>query len=145
MDDLKDNIFHKIINGLVPSFKVYEDADFLVILDRYPSKIGHCLILPKIPAKDIFDLDDKSAQGLYKLAKRIAYAIRAATGCDGINILQNNGSCAGQVIFYFHLHIIPRFNEDDIQIIKEAKNYETADFEILAEKIKFVLDGDKNE
>lgn len=109
MDTLAGSIFYKIIQGDMPSHKVYEDEDFLVILDIFPTNLGHCLVLPKVPAKDIFGLDEKTAEKLYPLAKKLALAVKKATACDGINILQNNGKAAGQVVFYFHLHVMPRF------------------------------------
>jgi len=136
MSNFSDNIFYKIIQGEAPSHKIYEDDDFLVIMDIYPANLGHCLILPKIPAEDIFDLNEKSAAGLYPLAKKIAAAVRDATGCDGVNIMQNNGRAAGQVIFYFHLHVIPRYNEDDIHFATTQKSYDGAMFEEMAEKLR---------
>lgn len=121
MTELNDTIFAKIIRGELPSYKIYEDDDFLVILDKFPAHMGHSLILPKVPAKDIFDLNERMAKGLYPLAKRIASAVQKATGCDGINILQNNGAAAGQVVFYFHLHIMPRFVSDGFVMRGSAK------------------------
>ena len=135
MENIKESVFYKIIHGELPSYKIYEDDDFLVILDRYPANIGHCLILPKIPAENIFDLNEKSAAGLYPLAKKIASAIKSATGCDGVNIIQNNGRAAGQVVFYFHLHIIPRYPGDGIRINTSQKDYNTDMFEDMAAKI----------
>jgi len=114
--DFTGNLFHKIIQNEIHRYKIYEDEDFLVILDKFPANPGHCLILPKIPARDIFDLSEQLIAKLYPLAKRIAFAVKIATGCDGVNILQNNGAAAGQVIFYFHMHIIPRFTNDSIRI-----------------------------
>jgi len=136
MTDFSENIFYKIIQGEAPSYKIYEDEDFLVIMDAYPANLGHCLILPKIPAADIFDLNMKSAAGLYPLAKKIAAAIKDATGCDGVNIMQNNGRAAGQVIFYFHLHIIPRFSEDDIRFSTTQKSYDSTMFEEMSAKLR---------
>ncbi|MCL2574253.1 MAG: HIT family protein [Defluviitaleaceae bacterium] len=136
MSDFSENIFYKIIQGDAPSYKIYEDDNFLVILDAYPANLGHCLILPKVPAADIYDLSEKSAAGLYPLTKKVASAIKDATGCDGINIIQNNGRAAGQVIFYFHLHIIPRYNEDGIRISTTQKSYNAEKFEEMALKLK---------
>jgi len=136
MSDFSDNIFYKIIHGQAPGYKVYEDEDFVVILDLYPANLGHCLILPKIPAVDIFDLNDKSAAGLYPLAKKVAAAVKDATGCDGVNIMQNNGRAAGQVIFHFHLHVIPRYNEDGIRFSTTQKSYDGPMFEEMAAKLK---------
>ena len=103
-----------------------------MILDKFPANPGHCLILPKTPARDIFDLDENTAAKLYPLAKRIAAAIKTATGCDGVNILQNSGSAAGQVIFYFHLHIIPRFEADSIRIKTSAEDGQIKDDAAIA-------------
>ncbi|MCL2397994.1 MAG: HIT family protein [Defluviitaleaceae bacterium] len=131
-----ENIFYKIIQGEAPSHKIYEDDDFFVILDLYPANLGHCLVLPKVPAVDIFDLNEKSAAALYPLAKKVAAAVKDATGCDGVNIIQNNGRAAGQVIFYFHLHVVPRYNEDGIRFSTTQKSYDGAMFEEMAEKLR---------
>jgi len=136
MSDFSENIFYKIVRGEAPAYKIYEDEDFVVIMDLYPANLGHSLILPKIPSIDIFDLNEKSAAGLYPLAKRVAAAIKDATGCDGVNIMQNNGRAAGQVVFHFHLHIIPRYNEDGIRFSTTQKSYDSAKFEEMAEKLK---------
>ena len=139
MKDFSDNIFYKIIHGELPAHRVYEDENFLVILDRYPVNFGHCLVLPKAPAADIFDLGDGAAARLYPLAKKVAMALKAATGCDGVNIMQNNGSAAGQVIFYFHLHIIPRYADDGIRFFAGQKDYDSTKFEEIAQKLIQIL------
>ena len=140
LTDFTNNLFYKIIHNEVHSYKIHEDDDFLVILDKYPANPGHCLILPKIPAQDIFDLDEGIATKLYPLAKRIAAAVKAATGCDGVNIVQNNGEAAGQCIFYFHLHIVPRFVGDGV-VIKAASSqpFDDDDAITLQESITSVL------
>jgi len=138
MDNIEfnDNIFYKIIQNEAPAYKVYEDEHFLVILDAYPAALGHCLILPKEPAKDIFELSESSAMGLYPLAKKIAIAIKQATACDGINIIQNNGKVSGQAVFYFHLHVVPRFLNDDIEIKTVQHKIEKQKFEELAANLQ---------
>lgn len=136
MTDFSDNVFYKIIQGQLPCYNIYEDDDFLVIMDLYPANIGHCLILPKIPALDIFDLDDNAAAKLYPMAKKVAYAVKTATGCDGVNIIQNNGRAAGQAVFYFHLHVLPRFKEDDIRINTTQKHYDGSQMEQMAENLR---------
>ena len=144
MSNIQGSVFYKIINGELECFKIYEDADFLVILDRFPAQSeafgGHCLILPKIPAKDIFDLSDASAKGLYPLAKKIATAIKKATKCEGVNIIQNNGAAAGQVVFYFHLHIVPRFKNDDFEVKSNQHDVSVEYLEGLSTKIRGHLD-----
>ena len=136
MTDFCENVFHKIIIGELPSYKIYEDDLFLVIMDLYPANLGHCLILPKKPCVDVFGLDDETAAALYPLAKKIASAVKTATNCDGINIMQNNGKASGQVVFYFHLHVVPRYDGDGIGWHNaKQKDYSEGQFEEMAEKL----------
>ena len=99
----KENcIFCKIANGGIPSSTIYEDEDFRVFLDLNPATKGHAL----------FELDDELAVKAILLAKRLAERMKDALGCDGFNLVQNNGAAAGQTIFHFHLHLIPRYEQD---------------------------------
>ena len=109
-----DCVFCKIIQGGIPSYTVFEDGDFKAILDIAPASAGHVLILPKRHADDVFTLDEASAAKLFPLAKRLAQAVKEATGCDGINLLQNNGEASGQTVRHLHLHIIPRQAGDGV-------------------------------
>jgi len=136
MSDLSSTIFYKIIQGELPCYKVYEDEDFFVILDKFPSSLGHCLIMPKTPARNIFDLDEKSAQGLYPLAKRIATAVKSVVGADGVHILQNNEAEADQTVFYFHLHIIPRHKNDGVRLGKPMAGITDDKMEQIAQEIR---------
>ncbi|MGN0384204.1 MAG: HIT family protein [Eubacterium sp.] len=105
-------IFCKIANGDIPSTTLYEDDDFRVIFDISPATYGHALILPKEHAANVFELSEGSAAKVFVLAKKIASALKELTGCDGVNILQNNGKAANQTVFHFHMHIIPRYEND---------------------------------
>ena len=113
---MKDCIFCKIANGEIPSATVYEDKDFRVIMDISPASEGHMIILPKEHAKNVFELSDEVASKIYVLAKKLAIALKEELDCDGINILQNNEEAAGQTVFHLHMHIIPRYYSDDINI-----------------------------
>lgn len=115
-----DCIFCKIIKGDIPSFTVYEDETFKVILDRFPAAPGHMLIIPKEHYKNMFELPDEVAAKLYPLAKNLAAKVMAVTGAEGINIVQNNGEAAGQSVHHFHLHIIPRKAGDGITLNKSS-------------------------
>lgn len=140
ISELTKTIFYKIVKGEMPCYKIYEDDDFLVFLDIFPAAPGHCLIVPKAPARGIFDVEDKTAAGLYLLARRVAKAVKEATGCDGINILQNNEAAAGQTVFYLHMHVIPRFDADDIALNKTQNPGQTdEEFEEMAKKIRSTL------
>jgi len=135
-NNLRETVFYKIIQGEMPCHKVYEDDTFLVILDIFPANLGHCLILPKTPAQDIFELDDKTAAGLVPLAKRVAAAVMAATGSDGVNIIQNNGAASGQVIFYYHMHVVPRYHDDKVQISHGSPKHSHDEFADMAVKVQ---------
>lgn len=109
-------IFCKILAGEIPSTAVYEDDDFKAILDVNPAARGHVIILPKNHAANIYELPDEDASKIMVVAKKIATAIKKAYHCDGVNILQNNGEAAGQTVFHLHVHVIPRFKGDTVNI-----------------------------
>ncbi len=135
-----DCIFCKLANGVFPTNKIYEDEDFTVILDASPANKGHSLILPKNHFDNLFELDPAIAAKVLPLAAKLAAAIKEELGADGINIVQNNGLAAGQTVYHFHTHIIPRFEGDGCNIgwpQKEVDNEEQAALaKRLAEKCK---------
>jgi histidine triad (HIT) family protein len=132
-------IFCKIAQGEIPSSTIYEDDLFRVILDLSPATRGHALILPKKHMADIFELDETTAEKAFALAARIARAMKEALHCDGLNIVQNNGETAGQTVFHFHMHIIPRYTDDGQNINWVPGTSEAADREAIAEQIKNLL------
>jgi len=109
-----DCIFCKIVKGELPSFKVYEDEDILVILDRFPSNIGECLVITKKHFENLFDLDPALGAKIFELSQRVAVKIKETYNIDGLNLLLNNGASAGQQINHFHMHVIPRYDLDGI-------------------------------
>ena len=111
-----DCIFCKIANGEIPSRTLYEDEDFRVIFDISPASKGHAIILPKKHAANIFEISEEDASKIYVVAKKVATALSDELQCDGINILQNNGETAGQSVFHLHMHIIPRYKDDTVNI-----------------------------
>ncbi len=114
-----DNCFFcKMAKGEVPSNTVYEDDDFRVILDIAPANPGHCLIIPKAHAMNIYEIDPELLSKAAVVAQKIAKKVKAATGCDGVNILQNNEEAAGQSVFHFHMHVIPRYKNDNKFVYK---------------------------
>ena len=113
----QDNcIFCKIANGEIPSKTIYEDDDFRVILDLGPATKGHALILPKDHFANLYELPDDVAAKVMQLAKKMAIQMTDKLGCDGFNLVQNNGETAGQTVFHFHLHLIPRYKDDGQKI-----------------------------
>lgn len=107
-----DCIFCKLANGEIPTATLYEDDDFRVILDQGPATKGHALILPKKHYANIYELPEELAARAMVLAKRMAGTMTEALNCDGFNLVQNNGEAAGQTVFHFHMHLIPRYNND---------------------------------
>ena len=113
---MSDCIFCKIANSEIPSATLYEDEDFRVILDLGPASKGHALILPKAHAANIYEISDDMAAKAMILAKKMATKMTEALKCDGFNIVQNNGEPAGQTVFHFHMHLIPRYEGDQVGI-----------------------------
>ena len=107
-------IFCKIANGEVPSATLYEDNDFRVILDLGPASKGHALILPKSHYADIYEIPEEMAAKAFILAKKMAEKMTGILNCDGFNLVQNNGTPAGQTVFHFHVHLIPRYEGDAV-------------------------------
>ncbi len=112
----EDCIFCKIAAGEIPSATLYEDEDFRVILDIEPASKGHALILPKEHYANLYELDDEIAAKVLVLAKKLVTALKDILGCDGYNIVQNNGKAAGQTVFHYHMHLIPRYEKDNVRI-----------------------------
>lgn len=109
---MNDCVFCKIRDGQIPSLKVYEDERTLCIMDINPLNRGHCLVLTKSHAPTIWDADIADLQAAIVTAKRVAEALKTAVRPDGLNMLQANGAAAFQSVFHYHLHLIPRWNND---------------------------------
>ena len=107
-------IFCKIANGEIPAATLYEDDDFRVILDLGPASKGHALILPKEHYANLYEIPDELAAKVIVLAKKMITKLTDVLGCDGYNLVQNNGAAAGQTVFHFHLHMIPRYEGDQV-------------------------------
>ncbi|ABX44073.1 HIT family protein [Lachnoclostridium phytofermentans] len=134
---MSDNscIFCKLASGEFQSATVYEDDLFRAILDISPASKGHTLLLPKKHAANLFELEEPEVSRALSVAKKLAIAIQKTLNCDGINILQNNGTAAGQSVFHFHIHLIPRYENDGVTIPWEALSYSNGEAAQLANKI----------
>ncbi len=134
---MSDNtcIFCKIAAGEIPSKTLYEDEDFRVILDLGPATKGHALILPKSHYKDLYELPDGQAEKAMVLAKKMATKMTEKLHCDGFNLVQNNGEVAGQTVFHFHMHLIPRYHGDGQTIGWKPGKPEDAELEAVKQEI----------
>jgi len=110
---MKDCIFCKIIAGEIPSTKIYEDDHVLAIADIAPATKGHTLLIPKRHCVDLFDLDSELAAQVYSVVPKVAQLLKDTHECAGLNLINNNGSLAGQTVFHYHVHLIPRYENDE--------------------------------
>ncbi|WP_010306995.1 HIT family protein [Kurthia senegalensis] len=110
---MSDCLFCKIIAGEIPSTKIYEDEHVFAFMDIGPLTKGHTLLIPKEHAANVFEMSEEVASHLFSVAPKIANAIKTAFNPVGMNLLNNNGEAAGQSVFHFHLHFIPRYDETD--------------------------------
>ena len=129
-------IFCKIANGEIPSATLYEDDDFRVILDLAPASKGHALIISKFHAANLYELPDELAAKAMMLAKKMAKKLTEELGCDGLNIVQNNGAAAGQTVFHFHMHLIPRYEGDQVGLTWTPGTLEADVKEEILQKVK---------
>ena len=130
-----DCIFCKLANGVIPTNSLYEDDVVKVIFDAGPASSGHVLILPKEHFDNVYSLDDDTAAHIFQVAVKVAKALKEGLDLEGLNIVQNNGEIAGQTVFHFHMHIIPRYKGDTVNV--GWKPGEVTDEEI--EKIKSLV------
>lgn len=104
------NVFAKILRGELPCHKLYEDAETFALMDIMPRVEGHCLVIPKKPARNILDVDAQSLAAVSLTTQKLAKASMKAFEAQGVTIQQFNESAGGQVVFHLHFHILPRFN-----------------------------------
>ena len=128
-------IFCKIANGDIPSRTLYEDENFRVILDLAPATKGHALILPKSHFKNLYEISDEVAAKVLPLAKKMANTMTEKLGCDGFNIIQNNNEIAGQTVFHFHMHLIPRYENDGQNLVMKANEASADELDAVKEQI----------
>ncbi len=110
---MSDCIFCKIIAGEIPSSKIYEDDKVLAFLDISQTTKGHTLVIPKEHVRNMLEMSDQTAADVFARLPKLARAIQTATGAKGLNILNNNEEVAGQTVFHAHIHIIPRYSDQD--------------------------------
>lgn len=140
---MKDDncIFCKLANGDIPTMSLYEDDDFNVIFDAAPATLGHALILPKDHYRNIYDIDEEVIAKAYVLAKKLAAILTDVFGADGFNVLQNSNESAGQTVFHYHIHLIPRYSGEQIVIGWKPGTQDEEALKEGLEKIKAALNS----
>ncbi len=122
---MEESIFAQIVSKKIPAHIVYEDDMVVAFLDIKPIHAGHTIVIPKQPARDIFDISKADWQHTAEVVRKLATSIKNAVKADGINLIMNNGTAAGQTVFYPHVHIIPRFEGDGIAVMPQrVSSYE---------------------
>lgn len=132
-------IFCKIVNGEIPSYKVYEDENFLAFLDISQTTKGHTLVVPKRHCDNLLSLESSLASQIFPIVQKIALSIKEITKAEGFNILNNCGEVAGQSVMHFHIHIIPRYANDSFNIQFSSNSFTNEELNDLAGKIKNTL------
>ena len=134
---MKDNcIFCKIASGEIPSYSIYEDDDFKAFMDISPASKGHTILIPKQHSDNIYEIDETVSSKLLPVATKIAKALKTELKCEGLNLLQNNGEVAGQTVFHFHMHLIPRYDVDKVVVKWVEDKYEGEPLDQLSDKIR---------
>jgi histidine triad (HIT) family protein len=132
-------IFSKIVAGEIPSVKVYEDDVTYAFMDIGPASRGHTLVIPKAEHPDLFSIPPEELAAVTRTVQRVARAINAALRPDGVNVIQNNGAAAGQTVFHYHVHIIPRWEGDGALRLWAPGKASPDELRALAEQIQAAL------
>jgi histidine triad (HIT) family protein len=136
-----DCVFCRIVAGQIPSTKVYEDEHTLAFMDIGQVNPGHVLVAVKKHAANLFELDDAQAAAAARAAARVARAIEAAFKPEGMSVYQANGKAAGQTVFHYHVHLLPRHAGDGMELVWPVKNPPREKLEQYAAKIRGMLGG----
>lgn len=128
-------VFCKIVEGSIPAYKIYEDSDILAFLDISQVTIGHTLVIPKKHYENIFVLDEKTAATLYEKVVEVAKMLKQKLGINDLNILNNNGKLAYQSVGHYHIHLLPRYENDEFKINFPTNKLTDKEFKDLMNKI----------
>ena len=132
-------VFCRIIDGQLPSMRVYEDERTIAIMDINPLNSGHCLVINKAHAPTLWDADPVDLQAAIAAAQKVGAALKTAVKPDGLNLLQANGPAAFQSVPHFHLHLIPRWNNDDKGFDWPLVPGDRAQIQAIGERIREAL------
>ncbi len=128
-------IFCKLANGDIPTRTLYEDQDYRVIMDASPATRGHALVIPKDHYENLYEIPEDVAAGAIKVAKRVGLVMKDKLGTAGLNLVQNNGEAAGQTVMHFHMHIIPRYEDDRAMLLWKHLDLSDAELDTIKDTI----------
>jgi histidine triad (HIT) family protein len=136
---MSECVFCRIISGDIPSTRIYEDDEIVAFMDINPANPGHALVVPKRHFRNLFDIDEEMAAKVMRVATKIAKAVKKAINPDGVNLFQASEKAAFQTVFHFHMHVIPRWEEDGLVEPWEPKKGDIEEIGRVAEKIRGCL------
>jgi histidine triad (HIT) family protein len=137
---MSETIFSKIVKHEIPAEIIYEDEQVLAFLDIRPVNKGHTVVIPKVAFENIFDADEDIFTHMTLIAKRLGSIIKATLAADGVNLVMNNGTAAGQEVWHAHIHIIPRFRGDGALPTPTHQSYEGNEASVLATQLRAAID-----
>ncbi len=129
-------VFCKILKGEIPSFKIYEDESTFAFMDINPANPGHALVIPKFHAAGLYDIPADWLAACTATAQKVAVALNRALEPDGITLVQANGEGAAQSVLHFHLHVLPRHNDDGLKLNWGMNPGDMDDIAALAERVR---------
>lgn len=138
---MPDCVFCRIVAGQIPATVVHEDEHTLAFMDIGQVNPGHVLVASKSHAADIFAIDEQLAGAFFRATARVARAVNRAFAPQGVTLYQANGKAAGQTVFHFHVHVVPRYEGDGIDLAWPVKNPPRAALEAAAQKIRRAMQG----
>ena len=136
---MDDCVFCRIARGELPASKVYEDEHTLAFLNIMAGSPGHTLVIAKLHRENIYTLEDELAEAVMRTTTRVAKAVRQAAGCDGVTLFQANEVAGGQTVFHFHIHVLPRFNDDKLLPFWPASSPSREALDAMAERLRAVI------
>ena len=138
---MSDTIFQKIIKREIPATIIYEDDVVVAFLDNSPVHPGHTLVVPRQPVVNMFDADPEIIAHMARVAQKIAQVLKTVVAADGVNLHMNNGEAAGQEVFHAHMHVVPRYANDDSYQKPKKQTYDDTGIEAseLGEKLSEAL------
>ena len=136
---MTDCVFCRIVAGQIPSTRVYEDEHAVAFMDIGQVNPGHVLVAVKKHAANLFELDEAQASAVARASRSVALAIRAAFEPEGLSVYQANGKAAGQTVFHYHVHLLPRHAGDGMELTWPVKNPPRETLEGYAQRIRVKL------
>ena len=140
---MTDCVFCKIISKEIPAEVLYENDHVIAVLDINPIHFGHALIVPKRHCKDFLDLPEETYHSILQAGKIVTQALVQSLNLEGYNLFSNNGTIAGQSVFHFHLHITPRYRDDNIRFVLNLKKYSDGDIKRYGTMIRNFIESPK--